>query len=110
MPSRRRRETRDYLLLLLQHLHGHLKLPLLLAGLGDGGLVLLLVGHGHHGQDEVHQVEGAQEDHHHEEHHDTETTGCTAKSYNTQMLSYKGQEAAAKGQRSRGCSHLKITL
>ena len=58
-----------YLLLLLQPLHGNLELPLFLAGLGDGGLVLLLVRHGHHGQDEVYQVEGAQEDDHHEEHH-----------------------------------------
>ena len=58
-----------HLLLLLQPLHGHLKLPLLLAGLGDGRLVLLLVRHGDHGQDEVDQVEGAEEDHHHEKHH-----------------------------------------
>lgn len=56
-------------LLLLQPLHGLLELPLLLAGLGDGRLVLLLVRHGDHSQDEVDQVEGAQENHHHEKHH-----------------------------------------
>lgn len=58
-----------YLLVLLQPLHGHLKLPLLLTGLGDRGLVLLLVGHSHHGQNEVDQVEGAQEDDHDKKHH-----------------------------------------
>lgn len=58
-----------YLLVLLQSLHGHLKLPLFLAGLRDGRLVLLLVGHGDHGEDEVDQVERAQEDDHHEKDH-----------------------------------------
>ncbi len=63
------RQFVSYLLLLLQPLHGDLKLSLLLTGLGDSRLVLLLVCHGDHSQDEVDQVEGAQEDHHHEKHH-----------------------------------------
>lgn len=58
-----------YLLVLLQSLHGHLELPFFLAFLHDGRLVLLLVSHGDHGQDEVDQVERAQEDDHHEKHH-----------------------------------------
>lgn len=49
--------------------HGQLELPLLLPGLSDSRLVLLLIGHGHDSQDEVDQVEGAQEDDQNEENH-----------------------------------------
>lgn len=58
-----------YLMLFLEHLHGFLKSLLLLLRLSNGGLVLLLVSHGDHSQDQVHQVEGAQEDDKHEEDH-----------------------------------------
>ncbi|TNN50157.1 hypothetical protein EYF80_039646 [Liparis tanakae] len=44
-------------------------------GLGDGRLILLLVGHGHDGQDEVDQVEGAQEDDQHKENHMNDALG-----------------------------------
>lgn len=57
------------LLLPLQLLQHGLELLLLLLGLLDGCLVLLIVSHGHHGQDQVDQVEGAQEDDQHEEDH-----------------------------------------
>lgn len=57
------------LLLPLQLLQHGLELLLLLLGLLDGRLVLLIVRHGHHGQDQVDQVEGAQEDDQHEEDH-----------------------------------------
>lgn len=51
-----------YPLLSAKVLHSHLELPLFLPGLCDGCLVLLLICHGYYGQDEVDQVEGAQED------------------------------------------------
>ena len=57
------------LLLSLQLLQHGLELLLLLLRLLDGRLVLLVVRHGHHGKDQVDQVEGAQEDHQHEEDH-----------------------------------------
>lgn len=57
------------LLLPLQLLKHSLELLLLLLGLLNGRLVLLVVSHGHHGQDQVHQVKGAQEDHQHKEDH-----------------------------------------
>lgn len=69
MLDNRAHQIISYLLLFLQYLHSLLELPLFLAGLGDGRLVLLLVRHGDDGQDEVDQVEGAQENHHHEKHH-----------------------------------------
>jgi len=62
--------TTAYLLLPLpQHLHDLSVLFLLLLGLGRGGLVLLGVRHGNHGEDEVDEVERAEEDHNHEEDH-----------------------------------------
>lgn len=57
------------LLLSLELLQHGLELLLLLLGLLDGRLVLLFIRHGHHGQDQVDQVKGAQEDHQHEEDH-----------------------------------------
>lgn len=51
---------------LLQH---GLELLLFLLSLLDGGLVLLVVRHGDHSQDQVDQVEGAQEDDQHKEDH-----------------------------------------
>ena len=54
---------------LLQSLQDLGVLLLLLFGLCNGGLVLLSVGHGHHGQDEADEVEGTQEDDDHEEDH-----------------------------------------
>jgi len=59
----------DLLLSLFQHGHDLAVLLLLQLGLGDGGVVLLGVRHRHHGQDQVDEVEGAQEDHKHEEDH-----------------------------------------
>lgn len=58
-----------YSLLPPKVLHGHLKLPLFLPGLSNRCLVLLLVGHGYNSQDEVDQVERAQEDDQNEENH-----------------------------------------
>lgn len=58
-----------HLLLVLELLEDTLELLLLLLGFAQRGLVLLVVRHGHHRQDEVNEVEGAQEDHHHEEEH-----------------------------------------
>lgn len=58
-----------FILLPLQLLQHCLELLLLLLSLLDGGLVLLVVGHGHHSQDQVDQVKGAQEDHQHKEDH-----------------------------------------
>lgn len=57
------------LLLSLQLLQHGLELLLLLLRLLNGRLVLLVISHGHHGQDQVDQVKGAQEDHQHEEDH-----------------------------------------
>ena len=58
-----------HLLLFLEQLDGFLESLFLLLCFRDSGLVLLLVGHGDHSQDQVHQVEGAQEDDQHEEDH-----------------------------------------
>ena len=49
-----------FLLLSLELLQHGLELLLLLGCLLYGGLVLLVVGHGHHSQDQVDQVEGTQ--------------------------------------------------
>lgn len=58
-----------FLLLSLQLLQHGLELLLFLLSLLDGRLVLLVVSHGHHGQDQVDQVKGAQKDHQHEKDH-----------------------------------------
>lgn len=58
-----------YSLLSSKVFHSQLKLSLFLPGLGDGCLVLFLIGHGHHSQDQVDQIEGAQEDYQHKENH-----------------------------------------
>ncbi|TNN30511.1 hypothetical protein EYF80_059338 [Liparis tanakae] len=52
-----------------ESLHDLSVLFLLLLGLGRRGLVLLGVRHGDHGEDEVDEVERAEEDHDHEEDH-----------------------------------------
>lgn len=51
------------LLLPFQLLKHRPKLLFLLLGLLYGSLTLLLVGHGHHGQNQVYQVEGTKENH-----------------------------------------------
>lgn len=50
----------------LKHL---LKLLLFLLVLSQGSFILLLIGHGHHRQDQIDEVEGTQEDDDHEEDH-----------------------------------------
>lgn len=53
----------SFLLLPFQLLKHGPKLLLLLLGLLYGSLTLLLVGHGHHRQNQVYQVEGTKENH-----------------------------------------------
>lgn len=57
------------LLLLFQLLKHCLKLLLFLLDLLYGSLTLLLVGHGHYGQNQVYQVEGTKKNHQDKEDH-----------------------------------------
>lgn len=57
-----------FLLLLELFEHGF-EFCLFLLCLFNRGLVLLLIGHGHHSQDQIHQVEGAHKDDQHKEDH-----------------------------------------
>lgn len=65
-----------FILLPLQLLQHRLELLLLLLSLLDGRLVLLVISHGDHSQDQVDQVKGAQEDHQYKEYH-VGLAGCT---------------------------------
>lgn len=58
-----------YLFLALELLQKSLKLFLFFYGLSLRRLILLIVSHSHHGQDEVDEVKGTQEDNHHKEQH-----------------------------------------
>lgn len=90
------------LLLPLQLLKHSLELLLLLLGLLNGRLVLLVVSHGHHGQDQVHQVKRAQEDHQHKEDH-------VGFSCCTQSLMGKKQEFQV-GKNGMVCFHITTVM
>ncbi|KAF3860393.1 hypothetical protein F7725_000648 [Dissostichus mawsoni] len=59
----------DVFLMSLELIQHGLEFLLLPNSLFHGGLVLLLVSHGHHSQDQIHQVERAHKDHQHKEEH-----------------------------------------